>query len=515
MMQTHLNPEQIARALTKEAFNSRRLVVGAFVLVNAALLVAGLTWPKYFSATTNIVVEDKNIIQPLMLGAAVATDVSDLTRYAREFIYGRRIMDRVLERGGWLDGNPSPAEQESLIEQIKKHTTVSIIGRNLIKIEYVDTAPERAFHVTQKFAELVIQEGAAIRTAETRAAYDFIDKQVREYEAKLAESDQEIRQLRGSNLDARPVNEVELSARLAALNARIEVTTMELREAEIKQASLERQVSGEAAVAAGITREGQIRTRIGELQTKLDTLRLSYHDTHPDTIQLKLQIQDLTKALESERKRSSEAGPSGRAEINQSAMNSPVFQQLRRELQQTQVTVEGLKARIAESQRLIREEAQRGKGLRSGDTRLSELARDNQVNREFYQDLLRRREKARVSISLDSDRQGLTFSIQEPATLPQAPKGPRFWHFVLGGLVLGVLVPFGLLYARMKFDPRIRIAESIPKVHEVPVLATIPHLWRPGELQQLRAEIPVLKIALVLTVATCAVISVLRVVQAS
>jgi polysaccharide chain length determinant protein (PEP-CTERM system associated) len=509
-MQVHLHPEQIAATLIKEAFISRRLVVGAFVLVNAVLLATGLTWPKYYAASTNIVVEDKNIIQPLMLGAAVATDVSDLTRYAREFIYGRRIMDQILQHGGWLNSNPSAMEQESLIDQIKKLTTVSIVGKNLIKIEYVDTNPQRAFRVTEKFAELVIREGAAMRTAETRAAFDFIDKQVQEYEARLASSEKEIRQLRGSNLDARPVNEVELSARLAMLNARIEATTMELREAEIKQASLQRQVSGEAAVTAGVTREGQIRARIGELQTKLDTLRLSYLDTHPDTIQLKLQIQDLTKALEAERRLSSQSERPGNIEVNESALNSPVYQQLRRELQQSQVTVDALKARIQETHRLIREEAQRGKGLRSGDARLSELSRDSQINREFYQDLLRRREKARVSMSLDNDRQGLTFSIQEPATVPQAPKGPRFWHFVLGGLVLGVLVPFGLLYARMKFDPRIRSSDSIAKVHSVPVLATIPHLWKPGELRQLRAEFPALKIALVATIALCVVASVLR-----
>jgi polysaccharide chain length determinant protein (PEP-CTERM system associated) len=512
MMQIH--PEQIARTLIKEAFISRRVVVGAFVLVNAALLATGLTWPKYYAASTNILVEDRNIIQPLMQGVAVATDVSDLTRNAREVIYGRRIMDRILEHGGWLDRHPSAVEQESLIDQIKKRTTISIVGKNLIKVEYRDTNPERAFHVTQKFAELVIQEGAATRTAETRAAYDFIDKQAREYEARLTRSEQETRQLRGSNLDARPVNEVELSARLAALNARIEATTMELREAEIKRSSLERQVSGEAEVTAGITREGQIRSRIGELQTKLDTLRLSYLDTHPDIVQLKLQIQDLTKALDSERQRPNQGERPGRKEMSESAMNSPIYQQLRRELSQNQVTVEALKARISESQRLIREEAQRGKGLRSGDTRLSELARDSQINREIYQDLLRRREKARVSMSLDDDRQGLTFSIQEPATLPQAPKGPRFWHFVLGGLVLGLLVPFALLYARMQVDPRIRIPDAISKLHNVPVLATIPHLWTPDELKQLRAEFPVLKVALVSTVAVCAILSVLRMVQA-
>lgn len=500
--------EQIVRTLIKEGFDSRRAVVGTFVLVTAAVLLTGLTWPKYFAASTTILVEEKNIIQPLMQGAAVATDVSDLSKNAGELIYGRRIMERIMDYGGWLAKQPSAADQESIVESIKKRTTVSNVGKNLIKIEYRDTNPERAFRVTQKFAELFIQEGIATRAAETRAAYDFIDKQAREYEAKLAQSEQEIRQARGSNLDARPVSEVELSARLAALNTRIEATTMELREAEIKRSSLERQVSGEAAVTAGITREGQIQTRIGELQTKLDTLRLSYLDTHPDIVQLKLQIQDLTKELDAERRRP-KAEHAG-AEVNQVAMNSPIYQQLRRELSQNQVTVEALKARIAESQRLLREEAQRGKGLRSGDARLAELARDSQINREIYQDLLRRREKARVSMSLDDDRQGLTFTIREPATMPQAPKGPRFWHFVLGALVLGTLVPFGLLYARMEVDPRIRIVDTISKAHNIPVLAAIPHLWTQDELKRLKVELPVLKVALVGTVAVCAIVSALR-----
>ena len=510
-MQIH--PEQIARMLIKEAFISRRAVVTAFVLVNAAMLATGLTWPNYFSASTTIVVEDKNIIQPLMQGAAVATDVSDLTRNARELIHGRRIMDRILADGGWLDKHPSAMEQELLVESVKKLTTISLVGKNLIKVEYRDTDPERALRVTQKFAELYIQEGVATRAVETRNAYEFIDKQTREYEAKLAQSEQEVRQLRGSNMDARPVNEVELSARLALLNARIESTTMELREAEIKRASLEGQVSGEAAVTAGITREGQIQSRIDDSQAKLDTLRLSYLDTHPDIVQLKLQIQDLTKALATERQRPSQGGRGGRVEMSESAMNSPIYQQLRRELSQNQVTVEALKARIAESQRLLREEGQRGKGLRSGDARLSDLTRDNQINREIYQDLLRRREKARVSMSLDDDRQGLAFNIQEPATLPQAPKGPRFWHFVLSGLVLGVMVPFGLLFARMRVDPRIRFADTISIAHNIPVLATIPHLWTPGELRQLRAEFPGLKLALVATVVVCAILSMLRMAQ--
>ena len=84
---------------------------------------------------------------------------------------------------------------------------------------------------------------------------------------------------------------------------------------------------------------------------------------------------------------------------------------------------------------------------------------------------------------------------------------------MLGGLVLGMLVPFGLLYARMRVDPRIRMGDTISSAHNVPVLATIPHLWTPDELKQLKAEVPVLKVALVATVAACALLSLLRMTQ--
>jgi len=47
-----LHPEQIAKGLITESFHSRRLVVGIFVIVNAAMLTGGLLWPKAYTAST-------------------------------------------------------------------------------------------------------------------------------------------------------------------------------------------------------------------------------------------------------------------------------------------------------------------------------------------------------------------------------------------------------------------------------------------------------------------------------
>jgi polysaccharide chain length determinant protein (PEP-CTERM system associated) len=506
-------PEQITKALINEAFHSRRLFVALFVLVNLAALAAGFVWPKSYTSSTSILVDDKNVIQPLMLGAAVATDVADRGKNAREVIFSRKIMGGVLEQGGWMKDRLSVAEQDEIIGEIKKRTTVSNTpggGKAIININYRDDQQQRAYLVTTAFAELFIAEVVAEKKNEILVAFEFIDKQAQEYQRKLTGAEDELRQLRVSNLDARPGGEVELSARLTALNTRIENATQELRETEMKRASLERQVNGEAQVTVLTTREGQFRARIAELQAKLDTLRLSFYDTHPDIVQLKDQIQDLRAEAAAQRERREKAKPSERLESDETVVNNPVYQQLRSELSKTQLTIDALKSRIAEAQRLLREEADRSQSLHGEDARLAELTRDYQINRDIYQDLLRRRERARVSMNLDAESLGLNLKILEPAALSPPASGPRFWHFVLGGLALGILVPVGFVFARLQFDPRVRLANAISERHKVPVAAIVPHRWSPADLIGLRKELVILSLVVAATLAVSAALSMAR-----
>ena len=502
-----LLPEQIPRALVVESFHSRRLVVGIFVFVNAAMLGAGLLWPKVYTASTSILVDERNIIQPLMQGAAVATDAIDRSKNAREVIFGRKIMDFVLEYGGWLEDNPGVKERELIVEGIKKRTFISTAGKNILRIEYRDIDPARAFRVTGKFAELFMQESIAAKAAESRAAFDFIEKQTQEYQDKLSRAEAELKELRSATLDVSAGNDGDVTTRVSDLHKRIEATKQELREAEVKESLLERQVSGEAESTLETFREGQYRTRIGELQSKLGTLRLTYQDAHPDIVQVKQQIRDLTKAIEAERlDREKKAKRS-----DETVVNNPVYQQLRKEQSQNEGMIEALSARLAELQRQLQVEVERGKRMHKGDVRLAELTRDYQVNRDIYQDLLRRRENARVSMNLDSERQGLSFKIQDPVAMPQAPAGPRVLHFVLGGLLLGILLPIGFLYVRLELDPRVRVGTAIALAHKLPLKTTVvPHLWTKEEVRSLRLELALLSFLVVGAIAAPVVVSGLR-----
>lgn len=507
----NLRPDQVIRLLTNEAFYYRKALVAGFLVVNLVLLGMGLIWPKGFTSSTTILVEDKKIIQPLMQGAAVATEVADRGRLAREVIFGRKIMTQVLEHGGWMRGNPSPTEQEKIIESIVNRTNITSVGKDIIKIDYKDDDPQRAFRTTQKYAELFIAESLGTKIDESRAAFEFIDKQTQEYHDKLLKAEEQLKEFRSANLDARPGTDADISSRLNTLQQRIEQASQDLKEAEVKKISLEKQLSGEAEVATALSREGQYRSRIAELQSRLETLRLSYHDSYPDIIQLKHQIDDLNQAVVEERQRRESAKASGKVIIDEGVINNPMYQQLKQELSQTRVNVEMLNARIGEAKRQLQQELERGRRVHGGEATLAELTRDYQVNRDIYQDLLKRRENARVSMNLDKEKQGLTIKIQEPATVPLSPSGLRFLHFVIGGLVLGVLLPLGLLYAKLHLDPRLRLGALIADKHKVPLLAAVPHLWAPSETQALRRELAWLSLAVNGTLLIVLITVVLRV----
>jgi hypothetical protein len=138
---------------------------------------------------------------------------------------------------------------------------------------------------------------------------------------------------------------------------------------------------------------------------------------------------------------------------------------------------------------LLNSELDRSRRVASSESALAELTRDYEVNRDVYQDLLKRRENARVSMNLDEEGRGLTFRIQEPAVMPTRPAGLRPMHFAMAGLAIGIVLPFGLLFGYARFDPRVRSAATIERLAGIPVLVAIPPYPTPSDRRRKTAQL--------------------------
>ena len=446
------------------------LLLAAFGVIALAFLSTGIVLPRKYQSASTILVSEANIIAPLMEGRAVPTGVADRARIAREVIFSRAIMAEILKAGGWDAAVTEPLARERLVGEIKQRTRIDSPGQNLIRITYTDAEPERAYAVANRYAELFISESLAAKERESREAFEFIASRVDEYHRKLTDAEERLKQFRAANLDARPGTDIDVRTRISEIRSQIEGARTQLSELQMRENALQAQISGEAEVSDLRSRSAQARQRIAELQSQLDTLLLDYTDSYPDVVRLRHQIEDMQAILVREER----AESSGARGADLAAASNPLYQQLRSDLARVRGDIAALRARISENESLLQAELDRGRRVADSEASLAELTRDYEVNRDIYQDLLRRRENARVSMSLDAEQRGLTFRIQEPAALPLQPTGLRLMHFAIAGLGLGVAVPMGLLLALLQIDPRARSAQALAQALPVPVLVSIP-----------------------------------------
>ncbi|ANB17151.1 XrtA system polysaccharide chain length determinant [Dokdonella koreensis] len=462
--------------MSREAWRRRVVLAITFAVIALAALVLGVIWKKKYESATTILVQETNIIQPLMEGRAVPTGVGDRAAIAREVVFGRKVMTEVLTLGGWLSDSPGPIEQERRIEDIKNATRIASPRENLIRISYTDSDPERAFKVAGSMADLFIKESLEAKERESREAYKFVDSQVQEYHAKLTDAESKLMDYRNKNPDARPGTETDVNARISELRRQTDTAQMEIMELRSREAALVSQLSGESDVSAVQTRESQYRLQLVELQANLDRLLLSYTDQHPDVIRVRHQMADLQEGIRQEQAAAERRRALGGAvaATDENAQFNPLYQELKSRLAETRRNIAAIDSRHNASSTMLTAELDRSRRIANSENVLAELTRDYEVNRDIYQDLLRRRENARVSMNLDAERRGLSFRIQEPALLPVQPIGLRFAHFGAAGIGLGLLLPLGLLFLLAQFDPRIRSAERLEQIAGVPVLASVP-----------------------------------------
>lgn len=472
-----LSITQFIVLLWREVYRQRIAVVAAFCIISVLMLGGGMLLPKVYSSHAVIHADQTNIIRPLMEGAAVATGVKDQAQNARELLFRRRIMEQVLREAGMELEDLRDLEVERLMDKVKERTEITSPGENLIRIEYRDPSPEQAFRVAQKYAELLVTESAREKKKESREAYDFVDQQVREYHKKLIDAEKKLEEFRSNNIDG---TQSDSFKRISSLRRQLEGARLELSEARVRERSLERQLSGEADATRSVALDGTYGARIAELQMRLDQLRLQFHDSYPDIVKIKNQLSELRAERErarSERKEKiAEAKAKGETYVDESIADSPLYQELKSKLSDTRTRIATLEARIEETRELLDEESERIKRINESDARLSELTRDYEVNRELYQDLLRRRETARVSMNLDMQERGLNMTILEPARLSRKPYGVRFLHVALLGMPFAFLLPVGFIAGLLQVDRRVRSSEQIAANLGIPVAGQINEL---------------------------------------
>lgn len=471
----------MVRAFLREVVNLKEWVVGIFLVAVFAILLVGFFWPKSYETNALLSADVSNIIGSLLEGKAAITTI-DRSRQAQELIYTRRIMEAAARKAGLLTGNEPVDRQEAIIAGLRSKVVVKSEGQNYFRIFYSTSDPDRSFSVLNAVVDTFIEDAAQRKRVESRSAYEFINEQVEAYKRQLQAAEDRLKIFRSGNLDG---TEGQASNRIASLTMKIEEIKIAIDEAHSRERSIQEQLANESEYLAARSQVDSYRERLHSLQTQLDTLRLSYQDTYPDVVSVQQQIEELRSMME-------RIGAEGGVVVGSSrATENPLYEDLRRQQASTETEIRSLHRRLQVHENLLEEEFGRAKRVAANQAEFSELTRDYNVTRQIYEDMLGSKEKARLSMTLDIEGQGVSYKIQEPARFPIHPSGLRFIHFALVGPLLALLVPLGLVAAYIVLDPRVRsvnlLASNLPV--DIGILGVVPHMRTPVARRILQGDV--------------------------
>lgn len=469
----------IVSEMIREVRRRKWLALLVFLLVSAAVLAAGFFWRYKYESQVVIFVDDSNIIKPLMQGSAVTTEISDRVSAAKTLLDGRDLLSKVAtdtQIWGPEAQNLSQKELDQRISTIRSNFDVIPLGHSYFGIRYSGHEPQRVYLIAQRMGQLFISNSEARKKEESKNAYDFINKQVKSYEQQLQQSQENLKNFETRNTDG---TEHEANQKLADLRGKIELAQLDLQEAESQKTALEKQLKGVGQTINQGQTEDIYQSRINNLQQKLDNLKLQYKDSYPDIVNLKQQIKELQKQhAKAQKDNTADQVTQGQNVIN------PLYQTLRSQLANASAKIDSVQTRLKVLNHMLDNEQQRMKRIQAHKAEYAELTRGMQVNKQIYDDLLKRRETARVSMRLNLDGQGLRYVIQESAQYPTTPSGLKFKMFAAAGLFLGLFAPFGVAAGFVKVDPRVRDRDVVEADLNIPVLTVIPEVRTPFEHRQ-------------------------------
>jgi polysaccharide chain length determinant protein (PEP-CTERM system associated) len=415
--------------------------------------------PNRYQADARVFVDTQSILRPLLTGLAVQPNMDQVVSMMSRTLISRVNVEKLVQMAEL--GRQTPEEHEQLIEQLIRELTIRSAGReNLYTISYSDRDRERAKRVVQSLLTIFVEGSVGDKRRDSDSARQFIEEQLRSYSEKLVAAENAVTEFKRKHQGLMPGEGRDFFAALSDAKTALRRATLELKEAVNSRDAIKQQIADETRLApqgqdmaSGTQAQSELDLRILALEQKLDGLRLTYTEQHPDIVALSRVIEQLREQKASEGKdRKPAPGQIARPVARAAPGQLSLYDQLMVSLATAEANVAAMRARVAEHELRYNELQAAANALPQIDAEYKQLTRDYDVIRARYDKLLERREQAQISGEVEASDAGMGFRIIDPPQVPLAPSAPdrpRLTTLVLL-VALGCGLGFAFLMSQLK-----------------------------------------------------------------
>jgi polysaccharide chain length determinant protein (PEP-CTERM system associated) len=458
-------------------------------------VIAVFKIPDQYEASARIYVDTQSILKPLMAGLTVQPNVEQQINMLSRTLISRPNLEKLVRMAD-LDLQASTrADQERLIEDLTKDIRIQNTGRdNLYSLVYRDNDQEKAKRVIQSMVSIFVESGLGANRKDADAARTFLNDQIRQYEARLAEAEARVKDFKLRNIDRQSPDGKDAASRVTEIAAQLQQAQLELREAENARNAAKAQLDAQRvpAAAPGASPESaipvatpEIDARIEAQRRNLDTLLQRYTEQHPDIVQTRRLLRDLEEQKRKEV-----------AELRKAALASPASptsptatlaqQELNRMLASAEVQVAALKARVAEFSSRLAAAREALKTSPQIEAEAAQLNRDYDVIKKNYEDLVARRQAAIMSGELEVASGVADFRLIDPPRVSPRPVAPNRLLLLPVALLAALGAGLFVAFAASQLRPVYNDADELRTRTGLPLLGVVSFIVSDAERRRER-----------------------------
>jgi succinoglycan biosynthesis transport protein ExoP len=465
------------------------------------VLVWGVSWliPSTYRSGTLILVEQPSVPEKYVV-SNIDSDIQQQLDSITQQILSRTRLLRIIDKLGLYAQDRKHKSPDDLVEKMRKDIEIELSHGDdkklsAFNIYYASRDPKMAQAATSELANLFITENLEQRQQRSENTTNFLQDQLEQARAKLAEQEAKMRVFKDQHLGELPTQTQSNLQILTGLQNQVQANEDSLNRAKQQNTYLESLLNQYRAVEHG-SKPGEIGPsglveidkELDQLKAQLSDLTSHYTDKHPDVRKTREQI----ARLESRRERVV-------AEINNPAKNptnnaaseasvtasldpkSAPLLELESQLKANRVEIANRQAEIKDEQSKISQYQGRLNMAPVMEQQFADITRDYDQSKADYESLLKKKNESEMSTDLEKTQQAEHFRMLDPPNLPAKPYKPNRLQLCGLGLVAGFVLGAGFALAKEKLSGKMYSEREIKKLVPFDVIAEIPRIESPQE----------------------------------
>ena len=335
-------------------------------------------------------------------------------------------------------------------------------------IAFTASDAHTAQQVCQEITSLFITANLHAQQDAQGDTTDFLREQLQNDKTTRDDQDAKMADFERKYFGMRPEDEGNNINVLSSLNTQLEASTQKLGRMEQDKSLMESMLASQSA-ATPITVSPQTQEQqLQSLLTQKATLDQHYSASYPDVIAINRQIADLRAKMAHPATQASAIAPAATG-----GNDSAAVQDLHARIRANDLAIQQERSNQAQINKQIHEYQGRIQSTPQVEEEYKQLTRDTQISQATYDSDLAKLNEALKATDLQNRQEGETFSILDPANLPDNPTFPKRRVFASGGMAGGIALGL-LIVALLEYkDTALRSERDVWAFTQLPTLAVI------------------------------------------